>query len=552
MRPFWLIGLLCCLMSAAVPGAAQETGQPLVVFIDDSDMRTASVLDVGPDGLTQLEAIFVSLGAQTMRANLNEPLPEAADVIVFVRPYRRVSVAQAARLWLQVERGANVLYAVDPSDHIQGQTDGQNAPLSSIFFADYGLRPLEGILIEPGLSQTALRVLSRSISRVQPYAAAPHPLIAPLLDYDLPVYVWGARSIQVDALGVYSRADTLLFTVPEFAETDTGIYANFNAAEIRLDLNRDRLGVMLTGAVGENARTGTRLVMLADSEMVQNGYGLAQFVDGGLVRPANVVLAQRIAAWLLELPEEDWLGLPLGFTWLSLDGGAADWDSTLPIIPDSTQAEIDPALDLQYAQAFSNDDFLYLLVETEQPAPADARLDLGFDINRDGTTDVTIGVTTERAFFAGFSDSEFPIPDGQMVAGEVLELRIPRRVILADLPLSNICLSTADTAEPADCLDQIVTPVSVAARDPESLRYTPNLLATVEVSGGVSIRTGPDFGYSEVTLLPNQALIGAIGRTEDAEWIQVQNARYVGWISAGALRPNGDFEALPVVDVPEQ
>lgn len=548
MHQRWFLCLMCLLALLPLPGLAQEEAQPLVVFVDNSDLLTASVLDSGPDGLTRLESIFVSLGARTARANLNEPLPQDAAVIVFVRTYRRLTLPQAVRLWLQMERGANLLLAFDPPNHIRGDADDQFSPLAPILYENYGARFQDGILIDPTMNQTALRVLSRSLSRVEPYFA-PHPLTAPLLTYDLPVLVWGARPVEVDAIGVDTRADTLLFSAPLFVETNRTVFANFNAAPLRLDLGQDRVGAILVGAAAENSRNRTRVILLGDSEALQNGYGLAQFTDGLPVHPANVVLAQRSAAWLLELPEENWLPLPAGFTWHSLDGSESGWDAALPVIPDVTQDDTAAPLDLQYARAFVNDDFLYIHAQTSAPPASGSAMTLDFDLNRDGAADFGIVLTPESAFFRGFNGSETPIPDARLVVGEGLEARLPRRTLIADLPVTNLCIGAGAETPPADCLDQTVTLVSIAARDPETLRYTPDLLVTVEVSGGVSMRTGPGLAYPEVTVIPNQSVLAAVARTTDLKWIQVQNARYAGWVGTGTLRPNGDFESLPIIEI---
>jgi hypothetical protein len=542
--------LILPLLLATSPGAAQDQEQLLVVFLDDSNMRTATILDTGPDGLTSLESIFVNLGAETMRVSPNEPLPPEADVIVMVRPYDRISQVQAFRIWLQIERGGNLLLALDPSGHIRGSTDDRNGPLQRILFADYGARFLDGILVEPSFTQTSLRTLQRSLSRLQPYPNL-HPLTEPLLDYDLPVVVWGARPLEVEPLGVDSRAETLLYAEPLFVERHGAVFLDFNAAPLQLDLDQDTLGRMLIGAVGENSRTDTRVALLGDSELLQNGYGLARYAGSDVpVNVANVVLTERLAAWLLELPEEDWPPLPAGFTWIALDGDGSDWDPTMIPAADATPDPLEAALNLKQARAFLNNDFLYVLAEMEGVPAANLEISLGFDVNQDGAADVQIISAPERVFFQGFGGaSEFPIPDGQMVIGSDIELRLPRRAIIANAPLVNICLRIAGIDGPLDCLDQAPMTATLDEADPVTLRYEPELLATVAVQGGAALRTGPSLGYAEQATIPNRRVFAAIGRTQDEQWIQVQDARYVGWIGAGSLRPAGDFTDLPVIEI---
>jgi hypothetical protein len=49
------------------------------------------------------------------------------------------------------------------------------------------------------------------------------------------------------------------------------------------------------------------MVLLGDSEMLENGYGLSQNSETNAPQyPGNFLFAQRLAAWLLDLPAAEW------------------------------------------------------------------------------------------------------------------------------------------------------------------------------------------------------------------------------------------------------
>ena len=87
LRPLAALGVALLLIAPLVPVRAQESQPPLVVFIEDEQLQTSSVLDPGPDGVTRLEQIFQSYGARAW-LTLSDPLLKDTAVIVIVRPLR--------------------------------------------------------------------------------------------------------------------------------------------------------------------------------------------------------------------------------------------------------------------------------------------------------------------------------------------------------------------------------------------------------------------------------------------------------------------------------
>ena len=115
----WRLALMLLVMLTGLilpvrAGYAQES-QPVVVFIEDTQLRTASLLDPGPDGVTELEAIFKSLGARTIWLKLDEPLPADAQIVVLIRPLSNLPATSLARIWRHMASGGHLFLALDPS-----------------------------------------------------------------------------------------------------------------------------------------------------------------------------------------------------------------------------------------------------------------------------------------------------------------------------------------------------------------------------------------------------------------------------------------------------
>jgi uncharacterized protein YraI len=74
---------------------------------------------------------------------------------------------------------------------------------------------------------------------------------------------------------------------------------------------------------------------------------------------------------------------------------------------------------------------------------------------------------------------------------------------------------------------------------------------TARTTAGVNVRSGPGTRYRIVARLRRGVEVPAIGRNDDAKWIQVRwRGEQTGWISAAYLRSDTDWSALPVVAAP--
>ncbi len=344
MRTLRVLCLMVLLLAAA-PGHAQEQ-PPLVVFVEEpKELVMSSVTDNGPDGLTRLADMFRSFGATTTWIRLTDPVPANARVVVLVRPRKTLPSDYLARLWQQVGAGGSLLLAVDPTGYLGGRTKSSGSGIDKLVTEDQGISLLNGILIEPWFTNKSFDELFSTFSLG--YAdPVPNPVSDPARRFDLPIALWGARPLHVEPFGANSFAWALADASPEYVETATDIYPTKTSAgaPFQLDLNRDQLGQVSVAAIGENTAVGSRVAILGDAEIVQNGYGLA--LSPGTqtpMFPADYVMTQRLAGWLLGAPEGQYPALPSGMTWIALDGDISDWPRTRrsrptpPTTPPSTR-----------------------------------------------------------------------------------------------------------------------------------------------------------------------------------------------------------------------
>jgi hypothetical protein len=312
-----------------------------------------------------------------------------------------------------------------------------------------------------------------------------------------------------------------------------------------LNIGVDTQGKLAVGAIGQNTRTGSRIAVFGDSEMFQNGFGLANVPNtADPVHPGNRILAERLCAWLLGLPEEDWPPLSPGFTWLVVDGSDQDWTSDVPVAGDALNDTASAQFNIQQVQGFRNYASLYVLVQTEAPPDLQTRLVLDIDNNQDGEADLTVQAQDGTVHVNGAT----PIHDAQVAVGNTIELSLPLRVAGTELRINRVCLESREAAGPdgpLDCLEQPFDVPLVRERDPATLRAPARPLAAIEADQ-VNLRAGPGTAFPILGTLTRGRVLRAVGRNEAADWVQVEDARYAGWVADFLIRLNVAIEDLPV------
>lgn len=542
--------LVALLATGTGVGRAQTGGRPLVVIVEGRrPLNTAAMTNVGPAGISQLADVFRGLGARVQFARLDAPLPEEARVVVIARPLRSMPLLQVVYLWQYLERGGNLLLALDPEEFF---LDGSNVRprfnrggLAPLIEQDFGITVGNTFLAEPLASADSIEALEGTYGLTFAELEG-EPITAPLARYGVPVWVWGARSVAVDPLGVGSQAVPLLATGTAYGETDSGVFRTSSApavAALEFNAGLDVPASLLTvGARALSMPSGARIVVLGDSELLQNGYGLVR--DGtGPRHPGNLLFVQRTAAWLLGLPEESWPGLPAGWTWLALDGDPADWEGRGLRSASDGEDVAAAGHDLTEAVAFADDRYLYVLLRTRGAPSAPVWAELALPGGR------TLRAGPDGAVVTEADGTRTLVPDAALAVGAALELRVPLRVAGLVRTLAGVCLGAAasEDARPVDCLETSLAVSAAQTRAPFDHALAGQPLVTAHAANGVNLRAGPGLSAAILTRLNTGATLAALGRSADGQWIRVQDARYAGWMAAYLLTPNADLSRLPVL-----
>lgn len=564
-RRFLLLLILVLIPVGKVPGYAQDQASPLVVFVDDPQLQTAAITDTGPYGLARLEQVFKDLGAETRSVDLKSPLPAETRVVVLVGPLGPLPVDQLARLWVGMVHGAHLLVAIDPvgltavrdKGEVASRSDRASSGLATLLKMYYGIGLQDTFVVAPWFTLTSITNQNTTYVSVSPENVVQHAISEPLLTYDLPVEMWGARTMTVDPLGIGSYAVPLLYTGTGYGEADQGVFnTRGNPSPLELNLGVDSIGRLFTAALAENTRFGSRVAVMGSSASVLNGYGLAVDPDGGSpLYLGNRLFAERVAAWLLEIPVENWPALPGGYTWLALDGDGSDWEVTSALFTDASGDALVARYDIQTVRAFRDDNFQYLLVETTELPNPDVRLTLEIENNYDGVPDAYLTLTAQEVVVRSGDGAEETVPDGRMVVGQALEVRLPIRVTGEGALIGRVCLSDSRTSldsMPIDCVDQPPAPARVVpTHAPVRLRFPDGPRAVVSSTvGNVNIRSKPGMNAPVFRIVPNGTMYAATGRTVAGDWIRVETGFYSGWVVDFLAALNSPLSNLPVIEKP--
>ncbi len=550
---FLLLILGISILSTALVIRAQD--DLFIVFIEGRDLGAAATSDVGPDGTSLFMEMLVARGARVERITPEEAIPADADAAVLIRPTRRLQVPHVARLWTFLRSGGRLLLAVDPENYHLDSTNArpglERSRLSALLAQDYGLLIQESFLAKDYFSSETIQNLYTNYLLAQ---AEPnnHPVTQTLQHYNLPIWIWGARHLQVEPVGLGSTAVPLLYTENAFGETDSTIFADARDATViptPLEFNPavDYAGRLTVAALGHSTSNASEVLFLSDSELLQNGYGL--MTDDGVPRyPGNYVFAQGVAEWLLGYPTDGGSTLPEDFTWLAIDGNGDDWSDQVARYPEADASLQSATYRIEQYRMFRDDQYLYLRLDMNEPPGAVARVNLRFDVDNDGLNDVLIAVNADGSAertageVRSFSDARFAVD-------EIIELRVPLRVLPNLQRVRSICAAFTienSTEEQTPCIRGellIRQAMTVALFD---ARLADEILVTAFSYERANLRLEPGLEFPRITATSNGTVFAAIGRDAAGEWIQVQNARFEGWIARFLLAPNGDIMQLPI------
>ncbi len=525
-----LVVLAFALISVA-PVLSQEEDSPGVAFVINEDLRTALPGDTGPDGVSRLANIFSELGAEILSVDLSIPIPDEVDVLLIIRPQRQLSIMHTAHLYQFLQRGGRLVLAVDPNRYGSTRLDTEQAGIDGLLAFSHSVNFQQTLLIEPWFTFDSLAEQDPRQARiaVQPETSLPHPITTPLLRYDLPLQLWGGRSLQVEPFGMDSFGTALLFDTSTYGESSQRLFRDDDRQEpVEFTEGVDVAGRLPVGGIGINVRNSSMVVLLGDGEMLQNGFGLELLPD--VVQPlyaGNFLFAERMAAWLLQLPPAEYPALPEGITWLAVDGGSADWDDLdVPELVADEEATL----------AAINDSYLYVRTGVGGSGVTDVSFNL---IDQERSTSVAVFASADL-----ITINEQTIPDGAFATANVTELRLPVR-LLPDAPrITDLC-ATVDAERV--CLESIVPSVQLDTIDPVPLRIFNGPTGIVRSTERINIRSRPSTDADVVRIIDPPTQVAVLGRNALGDWVFVRNGAFEGWLAVFLVDMNINVQALEVL-----
>jgi hypothetical protein len=96
-------------------------------------------------------------------------------------------------------------------------------------------------------------------------------------------------------------------------------------------------------------------------------------------------------------------------------------------------------------------------------------------------------------------------------------------------------------------MDQRIAIRQISQRDPSDTRFPEGPLVTVSGVRDIVLREGPGTDTPRIMLLNPGRVLAATGRNALGDWIQVQTASEIGWVSSSLMIGNHDVMSLPVI-----
>ena len=526
-----------------LPGVTQDSSNRLIVaFVEDSSLSTVVRDETLGDSVSSLLNSVNAFTIETVAIDLRSPIIRNVDLVVLVRPLRRLNAQQIAHLWQYLENGGNLLLALDPNRYNNVNTEDSRSGLNQLLNAHYGISWQDNMLIEPWFDVIPLFDITRSWSQGIADEVTPHIITQPLVDFGLPIRFWIGRSLQVESVNGSSRTNALIYTEGPHGETSQFNLDEPIPGQFDINIGEDAQGRLVIASVAESLENGSRVAIVGDSEIFQNGFGQLNNPDDETIplQLGSYLFSQRLLQWLLEIPEQAWLPLPDIFTWIAVDGQAEDWTPYEgAAYNNDIDADIPPALDIEQIQLLHNDNFAYVLIETIQNPATNVLVTLNAEI--DGES-VTVILEDGSVSYVDSSGNVQVIQDARYRILESIEARIPLRIVGEDPIFTEICVS--DTSTASDCYETNLTSTLVGQLDPLSIRFPS--VSTGYVITTAQLQDAPD--DTPIIELQSQTQLAVLGRNALGDWVKVANGRYEGWVEAAELAINARRNLLPVMN----
>lgn len=276
----------------------------------------ASRFDRTEEGLSRLAGLIQMMGADLYTLEWRTGIPDDADLLIMAGPRTDMSTDQAAWLWAYLQNGGRLLLIADP------MIDGNRAlSMTRSFFdlvwSDMGIRGRNDVVVaqgelrsvippteEPGDEEAEMPPAEPvEVPELLPNFTTgilnpTHPITANLTDE---LVFFAARSLEADETPREAVITTLISSSSEYyGETEFGVFQETGFAEYNIGVDTTRSELSLAAAY-ENAKTGTRLVLIGDRDFATNHAGLQTSppYSPSFLYPGNVRFLLNAVSWLL-------------------------------------------------------------------------------------------------------------------------------------------------------------------------------------------------------------------------------------------------------------
>lgn len=216
-----------------------------------------SINDTGESGITQLKESLTRKNYKVLEINLFvEEFPENAVALVIAGPVKALSADEISRLDAYITQGGALVVLYDPS--AQTSIDNENDPFISYMQENWGISFNNDLILDQMAENISMAVAqnfgSHAITRDLKSSLAFFPL---------------SRSIAVAA------ADGV--TTTELASSSEYSWAEINleglkSGEVANDPGEDTTGPIPLAYAVEYAKTGSRMVVIGDSDFAANQF----------------------------------------------------------------------------------------------------------------------------------------------------------------------------------------------------------------------------------------------------------------------------------------
>jgi hypothetical protein len=236
----------------------------------DTGMGELGPLDGGSRGLSGLNGVLVEFGLLTAPLDLvnlaetGEPIPDNASTIILARPAIDPPQAVIDLLDAYLDDGGSLLILADT----QTEFMTGDSPFNSYMWDNFGLRMLDAVVVDSLANRgTELNVMSSVIFDSEISAG-----IDPENDPTSATQFNIARPIEVNEEPPIPNGRVLMSSPDGASYGETDLETLFESNQFEYEDGVDLRGPLTTVAFAVNSETGTRIMLVGDSDFATNGF----------------------------------------------------------------------------------------------------------------------------------------------------------------------------------------------------------------------------------------------------------------------------------------